>query len=210
MMEFWETSFRGKGEMWGAEPADAAVATLELFEKYGLKHILIPGIGYGRNAGIFLERGFEVTGIEISQTAVDLAKKNYGAGLKIYQGSVADMPFDQDSYDGIFCYALIHLLGEAERRKLIRDCFKQLNLNGYMVFVALSKEDARYGDGERVGRDTFRTRHGVNLFFYDDHAIWSEFGDYGLLKSEKISEPVKNIDKKPVQKFYYIVCRRDQ
>jgi len=29
-----------------------------------LKNILIPGIGYGRNARIFLEQGMAVTGIE--------------------------------------------------------------------------------------------------------------------------------------------------
>lgn len=48
-----------------------------------VKNILIPGIGYGRNAQVFRENGMSVTGIEISQTAIDLAKKHFGDDLTI-------------------------------------------------------------------------------------------------------------------------------
>ena len=45
------------------------------------------------------------------------------------------MPFDGNKYDGIFCYALIHLLDSKERKKLIQDCYNQLTENGFMVFL---------------------------------------------------------------------------
>lgn len=121
MTEFWEESFKDKKEMWGFKPADSAIATLELFKNIGLKKILIPGFGYGRNAKIFIDQGFDVTGIEISETAINLAQKRYGDNLKIHHGSVSEMPFDQYLYDGIYCYALIHLLNESEREKLINN-----------------------------------------------------------------------------------------
>ena len=69
MTEFWESNFREKQMMWGFEPADAAVSTADLFQKNGLKEILIPGFGYGRNAKVFIAKGMNVTGIEISETA---------------------------------------------------------------------------------------------------------------------------------------------
>jgi hypothetical protein len=47
MTKFWESSFRDKQGMGGFEPADAAKSTLDLFQKNGLKEILIPGFGYG-------------------------------------------------------------------------------------------------------------------------------------------------------------------
>jgi hypothetical protein len=74
LTEYWEASYRDKQEMWGMDPADSASTTLVLFKKYGLNKILIPGIGYGRNARIFIDNGFRITGIEISETAIDLAK----------------------------------------------------------------------------------------------------------------------------------------
>ena len=115
MSEFWEEAFKGKQEMWGWEPADSVSQTVELFKKYGIRDILIPGIGYGRNAKIFIDNGFKVTGIEISETAIDLANKHFGESLKIYHGSVGAMPFDEALYEGIFSYSLIHLLNDGER-----------------------------------------------------------------------------------------------
>lgn len=135
MTEFWEENFRDKQEMWGPEPVDSAVATAKLFQERNFKHILIPGFGYGRNAVPFLNHGMDVTGIEISETAIDLAKKRLGNTIEVYHGPVSAMPFDQVLYDGIFCYAPLHLLAEAERIKLIRDCYNQLKPGGYMVFI---------------------------------------------------------------------------
>ena len=208
MTEFWESSFRDKQEMWGLEPADSAIAAVDLFRKNGLTKILIPGFGYGRNAQLFNDNGFDVTGIEISETAIDLAKKNYGDHLKIYHGSVSAMPFDNEIYDGIFCYALIHLLSVKDRAKLIEDCSDQLRPDGYMVFIAISKSDIQYGDGNEISKDTFETRHGVTLFFYDSDSIKKEFGKFGLIESKEINEPAMNVDNKPSRKFWQITCKK--
>jgi SAM-dependent methyltransferase len=209
MTEFWEASFREKQEMWGWEPADSALLTLKLFEKHGLNKILIPGFGYGRNAKVFTDNGFEVTGIEISESAIDLAKKQFGDDIRIYPGSVSSMPFDKELYDGIFCYALLHLLSTEERVKFIDDCYNQLKPNGYMVFVSISKLDYRFGQGRELSKDTFETWPGLNLFFYDSDSIKLEFGNYGLVSAEVLSEPIKDSGDKPSQRFWYIVCRRE-
>src|SRR5690606_29229897 len=208
MDEFWESIFRVKQTMWGFEPADSAVETAELFRQLGLKEILIPGFGYGRNAQVFTDKGFEVSGIEISETAIELARKHYGSLVKIHHGPVNDMPFDDQVYDGIFCYARIHLLDHKDRLKLIDDCYQQLKPNGYMVFVALSKNTATYGEGVPIGPDWFESRHGVKLFYYDTKSINGEFGSYGLLEAKEVDEPAKNTANKPSQKFWQITCRK--
>lgn len=208
MTEFWESSFRDKQEMWGWEAADSAITTLELFRKYELNKILIPGFGYGRNAKIFADSGFKVTGIEISETAIDLAKKHFGDTIKVYHGSVNLMPFDQELYDGIFSYGLIHLLGEKERIKLIVDCYNQLRPNGYMVFISISKQDFRYGQGKEINKDTFEPWPGLTLFFYDSDSIEADFGKYGLINAEVINEPIKDLGDKPSQRFWYIICKK--
>lgn len=209
MTEFWESSFRDRQEMWGMEPTDSAIMTLELFKSYGLNKILIPGFGYGRNAKIFIDHGFKVVGIEISKTAIELSKKHYGENIKVYHGSVNSMPYDNELYDGIFCYALIHLLNAKERLKLIHDCYNQLIPGGYMVFISISKTDTRYGDGKEIIKDTFETKHGVTLFFYDSDSIQTEFGNYGLIEAREIKEPTKNIGNKPSQTFWNILCKKE-
>lgn len=208
MAEFWETSFRDKHIMWGFEPAESAIAALNLFRENRLNKILIPGFGYGRNAKIFADAGFEITGIEISETAIELAQKHYGDNVRVYHSSVTAMPFDHKVYDGIFCYALIHLLSEKERVKLIDDCYRQLKPDGYMVFVAISKNDAAYGEGEELSKDRFVTKHGVQLFFYDSDSVEREFGRYGIIESKEVDEPAKNMGNKVSQKIWLITCKK--
>ena len=210
MTEFWETSFKEKQEMWGWEPADSVRKTLELFKNKNIKDILIPGFGYGRNAKYFIDNGLNVTGIEISETAIELAKKHFDKSVKIYRGSVTEMPFDRELYDGIFCYSLIHLLNEQDRMKLIEDCYKQLKPNGYMVFVTISKSDFRFGQGTEISKDTFEPWKGLNLFFYDLDSIKVDFENFGLIENEEINEPEIDIERKPKQKFWYIICRKQK
>src|SRR4051812_5077372 len=186
--EFWEKSFVEKQEMWGFEPSKSAVLTKDFFVGKSVKNMLIPGIGYGRNAQIFRDNGITVTGIEISKTAIEMAKKHYGPDMTIYHGSVTNMPFDPNQYDGIFCYALIHLLDNSERTKLIADCYNQLTDNGYMVFTAISKEAATYGRGKFISKDRYEIFDGVNMFFYDRESINAEFGEAGLFEITEVTE----------------------
>ncbi|HET7116592.1 MAG TPA: class I SAM-dependent methyltransferase [Hanamia sp.] len=199
MTEFWETNFIEKQEMWGFEPSYSAILTKDFFVEKALKNILIPGIGYGRNARIFRDNGMAVTGIEISKTAIALARKHYGTDMTIYHGSVTDMPFDNNRYDGIFCYALIHLLDSNEREKLIRDCYNQLADNGYMVFAAISKEAPTYGRGKFVSKDRYEIFEGVKMFFYDKESIHKEFDQAGLFEVKEISD---------IFPFFLIKCRK--
>lgn len=181
---------------------------MRLFEQNELHKILIPGFGYGRNAEVFIENGYEVTGIEISETATELAKKHFGKDIKIHHGSVSFMPFDTELYDGIYSYALLHLLNETERKKFVQDCYTQLKSGGYMIFVSLAKSDFRYGKGEEVMRDTFEMPYGVTLFFYDTDSITVDFTAYGLVESIEITEPEKSTNKDTEQRFWYIVCKK--
>lgn len=199
--EFWESNFIEKQEMWGLEPSRSAVLTKDFFVRESVKNILIPGIGYGRNAQIFRDNGITVTGIEISKTAIEMARKHYGTDMIIYHGSVTDMPFDNCRYDGIFCYALIHLLDSSGRDKLIRDCYNQLADNGYMVFTAISKEAHTYGQGKFISKDRYEIFDGVRMFFYDRDSIQAEFGNAGLIEITEVNENYP---------FFLITCKKGE
>jgi SAM-dependent methyltransferase len=207
MTEFWESSFIENQMMWGFEPSDSTILTKDFFLEKKVKDILIPGIGYGRNAKVFIDNGIKVTGIEISKTAIELARQN-GLNISIFHGSVTDMPFDHKLYEGIFCYALIHLLNNGERAKLINDCFNQLNPNGYMIFTTISKEAPMFGKGKQLGKDYYEIMEGVKMFFYDSDSIKQEFGKYGLIEFSEIVEPHKNMENKPPFKFIMVKCQK--
>jgi len=191
---------------WGLEPTRSASLASDYFARAGVKDVLIPGIGYGRNAKPFLERGMSVTGIEISETAIALARSELGLEIPIVHGSVTDMPFDRQQYDGIFCYGLVYLLDPAGREKLIGDCYRQLNPGGHMIFTVISKKAPMYGQGPRLGEDWYERLPNLPMYFYDAESVKREFGPHGLLEFSEIDEPSGGGLSLP---FINVICKRD-
>lgn len=206
MTEFWESAFTEKQTMWGLEPTASAALARDIFARAGVASVLMPGIGYGRNAKPFLESGMSVTGIEISETAIELARSRLGLEIPIVHGSVADMPFDRRRYDGVFAYGLIHLLDARGREKLIRDCYRHLEPGGHMVFTVISKKAPMYGQGKQLGEDWFERLPNLPMYFYDAESVKREFGPYGLVELSEIDEPAGDGATLP---FINVACRRD-
>jgi len=207
MAEYWESRFKNEGAMWQFEPSDSALIALDTFKSNHCRKILIPGAGYGRNAKLFIDAGFEVTGIEISASAIELAKTN---GLKclIHHGSVTNMPFDNELYDGIFCYALIHLLNKNERRNFLNACNNQLKDNGIMFFAVATKKMDMYGTGKCLSKDRYEISKGLKVFFYGSESLIEEFYRFGIIDSKDIDEPVKFMKDQGSLKMKYVVCKK--
>lgn len=201
MTGFWEEAFKSKQEMWGSKPAKSSVLAKDFFVENNVKTVLVPGIGYGRNAQVFKDTGMSVAGIEISKTAIDLGHKHFGKEVTFHHGSVTQMPFDNNLYNGVFCHGLIYLLGKSERTKLIQDCYNQLTENGCMVFTAITKEAKTYGQGSFISKDRYEMFGGVKIFFYDQKAIQEEFGQMGLIEIMEVEEDYP---------FYLIKCKKQK
>ncbi|MCI4250612.1 MULTISPECIES: class I SAM-dependent methyltransferase [Bacillus] len=208
-MEFWESSFIEKQTMWGFEPTESAIFTKDFFLEKNVKNILVPGIGYGRNAKVFIDNGINVTGIEISKTAIDLAKQHGLEDISIYHGSVNEMPFDNKSYDGIYSHALLHLLNKQEREQFIKDCYNQLKPGGYIVFTTVSQKAPMFGKGKQLDKDYFEIMEGVKMFFYNSESIKRDFNKYGLVQVSEIDEPNKHMENKPSINFLMIKCQKE-
>jgi SAM-dependent methyltransferase len=206
--EYWESRFRNEGIMWKFDPSDSAIETVSLFRKENINKILIPGFGYGRNALLFIQNGFDVTGIEISSSAIKLAREN-GIKCDIHHGSVNNVPFDNLQYEGIFCYALIHLLNKNERSKFLKGCFDQLKPNGLMVFTLATTENGLFGKGKLLSRNRYELSKGLRAYFYDSNAIEKEFSGYGIIECRNIIEPVKFMEGNETIILKYVACRKN-
>jgi SAM-dependent methyltransferase len=207
MIDYWESRFNAEGAMWGFEPSESASLAIEIFKSNRVKSVLIPGMGYGRNADLFIQNGFEVAGIEISESAIKIAK-GIGLNCKIHHGSVTSMPFDKSTYDAVFCYALIHLLNSPERKKFLLECYKQLNSNGLMIFVVAPKQNQMYGKGRLISKDRFEVSKGLKVFYYDNDSIEKEFSPFGIFSDRLIEEPVRFMVGQDPIKLRLIICKK--
>jgi SAM-dependent methyltransferase len=209
MEEFWESFFKNEGALWKFYPSDSAFHAMKLFQLNGIHNILIPGFGYGRNAKLFIENEFKVTGIEISKSAIELAAEN-GINCAVHHGSVTSMPFDHEIYDGIFCYALVHLLTQKERKLFLKSCYNQLKQGGIMVFVVTNKDTEQYGRGKYLSKNRYEISKGLKVYFYDSESVLKEFSEVGLIEFSDIEEPVKFMDGQAPIKLKYIVCKKTE
>lgn len=209
MFEYWESRFNNEGAMWKFDPSDSAIFALEYFKKEQINEILIPGFGYGRNARLFIENGFDVTGIEISGSAIELAR-TYGIFCPVHHGSVTAMPFSTQKYGGIFCYALIHLLNKAERISFLKACYTQLKPGGVMIFTITTKNSVLYGRGRCLSKDRFEIARGLKVFFYDNDSVLKEFSSFGMVECRDIEEPVKFMVGEEPLKMMLVICKKQE
>lgn len=207
MPEFWDQLFSREQTAWGFEPADSALIALKLFTEKKIKKVLVPGAGYGRNAVHFHNNGFDVTGIELSQTAIRLALKQ-GFSFPVHCGSVLEMPFDTEQYDGIFCYALLHLFNRNERKMVLSNCFEQLRPGGYMVFSVISTRASMIKTGQQLSKNRYKMPNGLKVYFYDEPSVLKEFGKFGLIEYHEMDEPVKHLKGAEPLKFILVICRK--
>jgi SAM-dependent methyltransferase len=188
MNTFWEERFNEEGRIWGNAPSRTVAYAAGLFKKAGVHEVLVPGSGYGRNAVAFAQAGFQVTGIEISTTAVALALQN-PQGVRYHHGSVLDMPFDDSMYDGVYCFNVLHLFRKNERTAFLARCREQLKKGGVMFFVVFSDIEPSFGTGRLVEENTFESKPGREVHYYSEEDLVSEFRDFEVLETGMVEDP---------------------
>jgi SAM-dependent methyltransferase len=207
MNTFWEERFREEGKIWGDTPSRSAEFAIGLFRKAGVRTVLVPGSGYGRNAEAFARAGFEVTGIEISDTAIVLARQS-SPDIRYHHGSVLDMPFDDSMYDGVYCFNVLHLFRKNDRAAFLKQCREQLKDGGVMFFVGFSDKEPSFGTGRQVEENTFESKPGREVHYYSEQDLISEFPGMEILETGMIEDPEEHGEEgKHTHQLRYIFAR---
>jgi ubiquinone/menaquinone biosynthesis C-methylase UbiE len=84
---------------------------------------------------------FRVTGLDISQTMVELARKNAaeaGVEADFRQGNVSAMPFPDESFDLLACSAAFKNFSEP--RRALQEMYRVLRPGGTAVILDLRKD----------------------------------------------------------------------
>jgi SAM-dependent methyltransferase len=188
MNEYWDKRYQAEGRIWGDLPSRTAERALELFRKAGVKKILVPGSGYGRNTRLFSTSGFEVTGIEISPEAYTMAL-TFDNVSRFYNASALDMAFLPDKYDAIYCFNVLHLFREKERKLFLQQCAERVKANGLMFFTVFSEKEASYGKGQEVEKNTFESKPGRPVHYFTDSDLKAHFKKMEILETRIIEDP---------------------
>ena len=103
-------------------------------------HVLDIGCGAGIPVcRYFVDKGFTVTGIDLSQSMIDMARANVPEAVFIKK-SMTEIDFPDRSFDGVVsCYALFHVPRDVHG-EIIKDVFRMLKFGGSFLLSVGSTE----------------------------------------------------------------------
>lgn len=153
----WDNIYRTQGEVQRDILPTALIAS-ELFKRKGINTVLDLGCGTGRHAAFFAGQGFKVIAADISEKAVEITKNKaaaLGLDIKTINLDMRKMPFEDDSFDAVFCiWTTGHGL-YSDAVKHADEMMRVVRKNGLVFADYVSKDDELYGVGQEIEKDTF-------------------------------------------------------
>lgn len=111
------------------------------FSSFRGQRLLEVGCGIGTDLVRFAKGGARVTGIDLAQTAIDLARKNFelhgveAEELRVGNGEA--LPYADASFDVVYGHGVVQYTSDAPA--LIRECHRVLKPGGTAIFMVYNR-----------------------------------------------------------------------
>ncbi len=163
------------------------------------------GCGTGNYVIYLSKMGFDVTGIDFSETAIKIAKNSAEKkGVRcnfIVADVLGDMAEIQDTYDFAYDWEVLHHIFPQDREKYISNIYRLLNPEGLYLSVSFSEESPQFG-----GKGKYRkTPLDTVLYFSSESEMVS------LFKPHLEIEELKTVDiegKSGIHKAVYAFLKK--
>lgn len=135
-------------------------------------NVLDMGMGEGRNAVFLAQKGYKVTGVDISSVAVKksyLLAQEFGVKIKGVVASLKDYKFPAGSFDAIVCFYYVD-------RSLVEKMKTWLKPGGILIYEAYTLKEKGNRKGADVGDDESYLR---------EQELLRLFGNMRVLKYEE-------------------------
>lgn len=196
----WEKVYGTKAPdavSWYRPHLETSLALIERAAPERTAAIIDVGGGASTLVDDLLERGYEnITVLDISQTAIDVARKRLGAaseGVHWLAGDVTEVALPAQAYDVWHDRAVFHFLTAPEQRAAyVRQVLRAMKRGGHVIVSTFGPE----GPVKCSGLDVMR---------YDAEALHAEFG-----ARFRLVESSKEIHQTPfgtTQQFLSCYCR---
>ena len=166
------------------EPPDALV---ELLDKDRVRPCTAIefGCGLGNNTRYLSSRGFSVTGVDISPTAIAIAREHARKKGLTCTFIAADVLGDLKEVEGTYGFAydweLLHHLFPEQRTTYVENVRRKLAPGGCYLSVCFSEKDPQFGGAGKYRR----TRIGTVLYFSSEAELRDLFEPYFRIEELK-------------------------
>ena len=132
------------------------------------------GCGNGKTVSTLIDDGYEVTGVDFSEVAIDSCMKNFPDFVFIVS-SVTDLPLEDSSFDYVTAVHVLEHLDDGELEKTVSEIRRVLKPSGYVFVRAFTENDMRSKDRQK-GEIFYR--------FYDMASLEKAFSGFETVSSE--------------------------
>ena len=175
--QHWGATFAANPDMYGADPAEPALAAAERFTNIHAHRVLELGAGQGRDTLFFADRGFHVVALDYAPVTLGtIATKAAAAGLaprvSVVHHDVRDpLPFADDTFDAHYSHMLFCMaLSTPELVRLAAEIRRVLRPGGLAVYTVRHRDDAHFGTGIPHG-DGMYEHGGFVVHFFDRELV---------------------------------------
>ena len=170
-----------------ATPPEALVSLVESHMVEPCKAIDL-GCGAGNYAIYLASKGFDVTGVDSSPTAIEIAKKNAkdkGVKCKFFAADVlGDLAEIEGPFEFAYDWGLLHHIFPKNRKKYVENIHRILKQKAKYLSVCFSEKDTTF-DGSGKYRTTSL---GTSLYFSSEDELRDLFSPYFNIKELKTIE----------------------
>ncbi|MCK4332214.1 MAG: class I SAM-dependent methyltransferase [Thermoplasmatales archaeon] len=169
------------------EPPKALVELVESGKVKPCKTIDL-GCGAGNYAIYLANAGFDVAGIDISQTAIKIAKENAKKkGVKcdfLVADVLGDLTEVKETFDFAYDWELLHHIYPQKRKKYVENVHRILNPREKYLSVCFSEKDPQFGGSGKYRKTPLDTI----LYFSSEDELRDLFDPYFNIKELKTIE----------------------
>jgi tellurite methyltransferase len=179
----WDQRYSRPNFIYGKAPAKFLAENYEYIPFEGT--VLDMGMGEGRNAVFLAQKGYKVTGIDISSVAVKksyLLAQEFGVKIKGVVASLKEYKIPAGSYDAIICFYYVD-------RSLIEKMRTWLKPGGILIYEAYTTREKKQGD-EGEGdfylkeQELLKMFPGMKVLKFEEPLHEKEFRSSIILKKE--------------------------
>ncbi|MFA5398523.1 MAG: class I SAM-dependent methyltransferase [Methanomicrobiales archaeon] len=169
IMDAWENNYRQRGALWQGQatgiPSFPAGA-----------RVLEAGCGNGKTLATLTRNGCSVTGCDIAESALHLAR-DVVPGACFIQADIRDLPFRDGTFNAVLAVHIIGALSESDRLRATAELERILVPGGILFFREFSVADFRCGKGKSAGENSFLRGDGVMTHYFTPSEVESLFSN---------------------------------
>jgi hypothetical protein len=126
---------------------------------------------------------------------------------RVYQASVLDMSFLPGKFDAIYCFNVLHLFREYDRKRFIRQCKEKIKSESLMFFTVFSEKEESFGRGAKVEENTYESKPGRPVHYFTDDDLKAHFRGMELIETGLMEDPESHGEGPHVHILRYICVK---